>query len=41
MPRLLVDLHLPLGGDFILGLFFVYSTADFEVAPSLEQRKNG
>ena len=26
-----MDLHLPLGGDFILGLFFVYSTADFEV----------
>ena len=25
MPRLLVDLHLPLGGDFSKSLFFVYA----------------
>ncbi len=25
MVRLLVDLHLPLGGGFLFGLFFVYA----------------
>ena len=34
-PRLLVDLHLPMGGEIYTGLFFVYSPVIFEVVASL------
>ena len=37
--RLLVDLHLPLGAEISLPLFFVYSTTIFEVAAVFGQKK--
>ena len=32
LPRLLADLHLPMGEETSLGLFFVYCSVNFEVA---------